>query len=393
MDDVSPRIPKEKIERGLPFERVALVLQGGGALGAYQAGVYQAIHEANINVDWISGTSIGAINGALIAGNPPQRRVERLLEFWETVTSPPAALQTMQWLSDLWAREDTQARSWANKMSAFSAMLHGVPNFFSPRPMPPINTSAKHPEDVGYYDAAPLKTTLERLVDFDLINRKAVQFSIGAANVRTGAPVTFDNLDEKIAVEHVLASASLPPGFAPTKVDGEYYWDGAVVSNTPMQCVIDSSPSRSELVFQVDLWDSSGELPLDIPAAYLRATEMHSASRLNVSLDQYRKMQGFRHAVCRYLEKLPADYHNDPEFKALVREARVKVATIVQLKYQTKKYETTGKTFEFSRRGMKEHWHAGYEDASTALAEPTLQALPPAMEAARIYDVHRGWLK
>ena len=289
----------------LPFERVALVLQGGGALGAYQAGVYQAIHEADIDVHWISGISIGAINGALIAGNPPERRVERLLEFWETVTKPPAAFQTMQWFSDLWGNENGQARSWANKMSALSSMLYGVPNFFLPRRMPPIYTIAKRPEDVGYYDAAPLKTTLERLVDFDLINRKTIQFSIGAANVRTGSPATFDNLDEKITVEHVMASASLPPGFAPTRVDGEYYWDGAVVSNTPMQCVIDSSPSRSELVFQVDLWDSSGEVPLDMPSAYLRATEMHGASRLNISLDQYRKMQRFRHAVCRFLDKLP----------------------------------------------------------------------------------------
>ena len=335
MDDVSSQTTQKRLERALPFERVALVLQGGGALGAYQAGVYQAIHEANIDVNWISGTSIGAINGALIVGNPPERRVERLLEFWETVTKPSAAFQTMQWFSDLWGNENDQARSWANKMSTLSTMLHGAPNFFSPRPMPPINTTAKRPEDVGYYDNAPLKTTLERLVDFDLINRKTMQLSIGAANVRTGAPVTFDNLDEKITVEHVVASASLPPGFAPTRIDGEYYWDGAVVSNTPMQCVIDSSPSRSELVFQVDLWDSSGEVPLDIPSAYLRATEMHSASRLNISLDQYRKMQRFRHAVCRFLDKLPTDYRNDPEFKALAREARVKVATIVQLKYQT----------------------------------------------------------
>ena len=391
--DAAAEVANERSHGTPAFERVSLVLQGGGALGAYQAGVYQAIHEANIKVDWISGTSIGAINGALIAGNPPERRVERLLEFWEAITEPPTAFQTMQWFSDLWAGENGQARSWANKLSALRAMLHGVPNFFSPRPMPPINTSAKRPEDVGYYDAAPLRTTLERLVDFDLINRKAVQLSIGAANVRTGSPVTFDNLDEKITLDHVLASASLPPGFAPTKVEGEYYWDGAVVSNTPMQCVIDSSPSRSELVFQVDLWDSSGDVPLDIPSAYLRATEMHSASRLNISLDQYRKMQRFKQAVCRFLEKLPVEYRDDPEYKALIRQGRVKFATIVQLKYQTRKYETTGKTFEFSRRGMKEHWRAGYDDASAALNEPSVHELPPAAEAARIYDVHRGWLK
>ena len=252
------------------------MLQGGGALGAYQAGVYQAIHEANIDVNWISGTSIGAINGALIVGNPPDVGWNGCRILGNS-HQPSAAFQTMQWFSDLWGSENDQARSWANKMSTLSTMLHGAPNFFSPRPMPPINTTAKRPEDVGYYDNAPLKTTLERLVDFDLINRKTMQLSIGAANVRNGAPVTFDNLDEKMTIEHVMASASLPPGFALTRVDGEYYWDGAVVSNTPMQCVIDSSPSRSELVFQVDLWDSSGEVPLDIPSAYLRATEMHRA--------------------------------------------------------------------------------------------------------------------
>jgi NTE family protein len=392
----APELMQKSPKRALPFERVALVLQGGGALGAYQAGVFQAIHEANIDVHWISGTSIGAINGALIAGNLPERRVERLLEFWEAITRPPAQYTDTPWFSGFWWNGwsgNEQARYGANRMSAFATMLHGVPGFFSPRPAPPINSVAKHPEGVSYYDTAPLKATLARLVDFDLINRKSMQFGVGAANVRTGAPVYFDNLEQVIALEHVMASASLPPGFPPTKIGGEYYWDGGVVSNTPMQCVIDSSPRYSGLVFQVDLWDSNGEVPLDIPSANLRATEIHSASRLNISLDQYKKMQQFKHAVCRFLDKLPDDYQNDPEFKSLAREARVKVATIVQLKYQTKKYEAAGKTFEFSRRAMKEHWRAGYDDTVAALSEPALFELPHVSEAARIFDVHHGWVK
>jgi NTE family protein len=380
-------------KRVVPFERVALVLQGGGALGAYQAGVFQAIHEASLDIHWISGASIGAINGALIAGNPPERRVERLLEFWETITRPSIKFADTSWFSDLWWPGNEKARYWTNRVSAFATMLHGVPDFFSPRPMPPINSVAKSPEGVSYYDTAPLKATLGRLVDFDLINRRTMQFGVGATNVRTGAPIYFDNLERTITVEHVMASASLPPGFPPTKIGGEYYWDGGVVSNTPMQCVIDSSPRYSGLVFQVDLWDSNGEVPLDIPSANLRATEIHSASRLNISLDQYKKMQQFRHAVCRFLDKLPDDYRNDPEFRSLAREARVKVATIVQLKYQTKKYEAAGKTFEFSRRAMKEHWHAGYEDTLATLGEPALFELPHVSEAARIFDVHRGWVK
>ena len=388
----SLELTQRVVGRTLPFERVALVLQGGGALGAYQAGVYQAIHDANIDIHWISGTSIGAINGALIAGNPRERQVERLLEFWEAITRPPIEFPNAPWLSGLPWHETEQIRYWTNRLSAFATMLQGVPNFFLPRPMPPIHSVAKSPEAVSYYDTAPLRATLQRLVDFDLINRKTMQFGIGATNVRTGAPVYFDNLEQPITVEHVMASASLPPGFPPTKIDGEYYWDAGVVSNTPMQCVIDSSPRQSGLIFQVDLWDPNGEVPLDIPSANLRATEIHSASRLNISLDQYKKMQQFRHAVCRFLDKLPDEYRNDPEFKALAREARVKVSTIVQLKYQTKKYEAAGKTFEFSRRAMKEHWHAGYEDTMTALGEPALFELPPISETARIFDVHRGWV-
>jgi len=375
----------------LPFERVALVLQGGGALGAYQAGVFQAIHEAKIEIDWLCGTSIGAINGALIAGNPPEKRVEKLREFWEAVTEPPLKVPNFPWFSELPWHVHEHTRAWANKMSAFSAMIYGVPDFFSPRAVPPLSSAAEKPELVSYYDTAPLHATLARLVDFDRINAQVMRLSVGATNVRTGATVYFDNIERKIGPAHIVASASLPPGFPPTEVEGDYYWDGGLVSNSPMQFVVDNRQGHSALVFQVDLWDANGEVPLDITSANLRAMEIHNASRVNISLEEYQKAQKFRQALRTLLDQLPDRCQNDRKIRLLAEEAHVTLVTLVQLKYQSKKYETAGKTFEFSRRAMEEHWQAGYDDTTAALGEPAVLELPDISEGVRSFDVHRGW--
>jgi NTE family protein len=395
MDNLSGSKPVEEksTRRSLPFDGVALVLQGGGALGAYQAGVFQAIYEANIEVSWVCGTSIGAVNGALIVGNPPERRVERLREFWETITPPQVSFLNIPWFSPVSLAENPQTRYWANKMSILTTMMQGTPGFFSARPFPPINSPAEDPSQVSYYDISPLKATLAKLVDFDLINSRPMRLSVGATNVRTGASIYFNSNERPLSISHILASASLPPGLAPTKVDGEYYWDGAVVSNTPMQHVIDNRQRDSALIFQVDPWDPNGEVPLDIPSAFLRATEIHSASRVNISIEQYKKMEKYRHALCRFFDRLPEQYQNDPDAKFLEQEARVKAATIVQLKYQSRKYEVSGKTFEFSRPAMEEHWQSGYEDTKVALGEPAVFDTPNVAEALRIFDVHHGWMK
>jgi NTE family protein len=388
----SPERMVKGATRILPFERVALVLQGGGALGAYQAGVYHALHEANIGVDWLCGTSIGAINGAIIAGNPPEKRVERLRDFWETITKPPLRIPNIPWFIDLPWSGNGHARYWTSRISAFSTMLHGAPGFFSPRPLPPVNSAAESPEAVSYYDIAPLKETLARLVDFDLINDDSMRFTVLATNVRSGARAYFENREQEIGPAHILASASLPPSFPPTEIDGEYFWDGGVISNSPMQFVIDNRGRHTALVFQVDLWDENGEVPLDIPSANLRALEIHSASRINVSLEEYKRMQKFRMALRRFLDELPQQCQSDPDVQFLSEQARGKVATIVQLKYQSNKFETAGKMFEFSRRAMEEHWQAGYDDTGKALGEPAVFELPDVSEAARIFDVHRGWM-
>ena len=208
----STRMEEKRVRRALPFHGVALVLQGGGALGAYQAGVFQAIYEANIEVSWVCGTSIGAVNGALIVGNPPERRVERLREFWETITTPQISFLNIPWFSPVLLTDNHQTRYWANKMSILTTMTRGAPGFFSARPFPPINTPAEDPSQVSYYDTSSLKATLAKLVDFDLINNRPMRLSVGATHVRTGASTYFNSNERPLSISHILASASLPPG-------------------------------------------------------------------------------------------------------------------------------------------------------------------------------------
>src|SRR5882762_6090981 len=232
-------------KRRLPFESVALLLQGGGALGAYQGGVYEALTEADIHPNWIAGISIGAINAAIIAGNPPNSRVDRLREFWTQVTLDAPFTDLMN--SD-------QTRNFLNQVNASFAAVFGANGFFSARPLAPWLQAGGTLAATSIYDTSALKTTLERLVDFDRINAGMTRFSAGAVNVRTGNFVYFDTTTHKIAPEHVMASGALPPGFPAVEIDGEQYWDGGLVSNTPLQCVLDCLPRRSRLSFQVDLF-------------------------------------------------------------------------------------------------------------------------------------------
>ena len=235
-----------------PFERIALLLQGGGALGSYQAGVYQALAEADLHPDWVAGISIGAINSALIAGNPPDKRVERLREFWEAISMSPFGIPDVK----SFELKDEFAHGLVNQVRSLCALLGGAPDFFKPRVPPPFLYPNGSPEALSYYDVAPLKATLERLVDFDLINAGVMRFSVGAVNVRTGNFVYFDNTTHQITAKHVMASGSLPPGFPPTEIEGEHYWDGGLVSNTPLQWVLDSRPGKDTLAFQIDLWSA-----------------------------------------------------------------------------------------------------------------------------------------
>ena len=357
-------------KRPLPFETVALVLQGGGALGAYQAGVYEALAEADIHPNWIAGISIGAINAAIVAGNPPSSRIDRLREFWTHVTSD-GLWSGFEMTNFGWAKSDA-ARSFFNQTSASLAMTRGAQGFFSARTLMPWLQPTGTMHATSFYDTGDLKHTLERLVDFDRINAGATRLSVGAVNVGTGNFVYFDTTTHTIAPEHVMASGALPPGFPAVEIEGEQYWDGGLVSNTPLQWVVDSEPRRDTLAFQVDLWSARGEFPRDIFEVMTREKEIRYSSRTRAGTDQFRHVQRLRRAAACLLDELPDHLRSSPEAKLLSAAADHKVYNIVQLIYRAKNYEGHSKDYEFSRLSMEEHWRAGYHDARRTLRHPEI---------------------
>jgi NTE family protein len=369
-----------------PFERIALLLQGGGALGAYQGGVYQALAEADLHPDWVAGVSIGAINAALIAGNPPDKRVGRLRQFWEAVSAPRLGIPDLGGFEF----EGALAHSLANRASSWAALVAGAPHFFTPRVPPPFLYPDGRPEALSYYDTAPLRTTLERLVDFDLINARAMRFSVGAVHLRTGDLVYFDNATHQIRAEHVIASGSLPPGFPPTPVDGEDYWDGGLVSNTPLQWVLDQQPRRDTLAFQIDLWNARGELPRNLFEVDTRQKEIRYASRTRTATEQFKERHLLRRAAARLLAEMPPHLTQSPEAERLAAAADDTVYNVVQLIYRSKRYEGACKDYEFSRRSMEEHWRAGYKDAVHSLEHPEIFERPEEAGGVSIFDLGNG---
>jgi NTE family protein len=372
-------------ERRLPFELVALVLQGGGALGAYQAGVYEALAEAGIHPDWIAGVSIGAINGAIIAGNPPNSRIDRLREFWMQATA-----------GGLWpclgdpslslARGDI-ARNIFNQMSASFAFAGGANGFFTTRPVVPWLHPAGTIEATSFYDTRNLKRTLERLVDFDRLNAGLTRFSAGAVNVRTGNFVYFDSTTHTIRPEHVMASGALPPGFPAIEIEGEHYWDGGLVSNTPLQWVVESDPRRDTLAFQVDLWSARGEFPRNMLEVMTREKEIRYSSRTRAGTDEFKHRQKLRCAAARLLEKLPEHLRDSPEAKILGTASEHKVYNIIQLIYRARNYEGHSKDYEFSRLSMEEHWRAGSHDARRTLRHPEALKRPANLAGVFTFDL------
>ena len=378
------RAPRETPKAcATPFESVALLLQGGGALGAYQAGVYEALLEHNIEPTWIAGISIGAINSAIIAGNDPAHRVARLRDFWELVSDPGQASWTDQWTA-LW--QGDKARSWLNQLAAGQIAARGVPGFFEPR-MPPPYLLPNGGGQTSYYDTSKLKGTLERLVDFDRINHdNAMRFSVGAVNVRTGNFAYFDNATDTIVAEHVMASGALPPAFPAVEIDGEFYWDGGLVSNTPLDWVLSARSDLDTLVLQVDLWSARGALPTDFAEVAVRMKEVQFSSRTRAATDEFRRLQHLRATFNELLAKLPPELAASPQAKILAEASDPAVYNIVQLVYRSATYEGQSKDYEFSRRTMEEHWRAGHTDATATLAHPEVLTLPTAAQGVAVYD-------
>lgn len=347
------------------FGCVALLLQGGGALGAYQGGVYEALAEAEVEPTWAAGISIGAVNAAIIAGNAPTERVAKLRQFWESVSATPVFGGPFEWQS-IFAKGDF-ARQWLNQASAALATMAGTPGFFEPRLPPPWLQPAGTIEATSFYDTKPLKATIERLVDFDRVNANALRLSIGAVNVRTGNFVYFDSKQMPITADHVLASGALPPGFPAVEIDGEHYWDGGIVSNTPLQWVIDNCDNIDVLAFQVDLWSARGAFPRTLQEVMTRQKEIQYSSRTRAGTDTLKRMHQLRSAIYDVLQRLPAELRDLPSAKRLDAEADPHAYNIVHVIYRPQDYEGGTKDFEFSRLTMEEHWRAGYNDAKRTL--------------------------
>ena len=355
-------------------KQVALVLQGGGALGSYQAGVYEALSTSQYQPDWVAGISIGAINAAIIAGNALARRVERLKAFWEGVTAP----------SSPWATLAGALTGENRRTSSLNALMFGQPGFFAPHPAMQWLLGAT---PTSYYDTSALKDTLERLVDFDRINAREIRFSIGAVNVRTGNFAYFDNAPMTIRPEHLMASGALPPGFPAVEIDGEHYWDGGLVSNTPLQYVIERIPRLGRLIFQVDLFHALGRQPTDLEEVSEREKDIRYSSRTRAVTDMFRAMHDVRHNINSLWDRLPGNLRKTPEGKFLYDFGCVTTMDIVELIYRPTNAQGHAKDYDFSRTTMRMRWAQGLSDAQRTLsASPWLAPMPPEV-GARTFDV------
>ena len=361
-------------------QRIALVLQGGGALGAYQAGVYQAMHEADIEPDWVSGVSIGAINAAIIAGNPPHRRLRQLRAFWDQITE-----------RKIWpfTPDGDIFRKARNAHSSWMTMLSGQPGFFAPRHLNPWLSFSGSQNATSYYDSMPLKLTLEDVVDFSMINDKAIRFAVGAVNILSGNFVYFDNAEEVIGPEHVMASGALPPALPMVKIGTDHFWDGGIVSNTPLQHLLDQADNLNALVFQVDLFSARGDLPRDIQDVLGRHKDIMYSSRTRYNTDVYRRIYAWKKRLYDALCKIPEERLSDEDRRMKSQLAELPEVTILQIIYQQKAYEGHAKDYEFSGTSMREHLQSGYEDTRRTLRRPEWVSMPPAGTGIVVHDVHR----
>ena len=364
--------------KSIAAERNILVLQGGGALGAYQAGAYQRLAHHGHEPEWVAGISIGAINAAIICGNPPEHRVARLQAFWEGVTS---GLTLTPWLSG------AKSRQAFNEVAAAWVTIWGVPGFFAPR-FPFMNYLADGGiQSLSFYDTQPLRKTLETLVDFDYLNGQGPRLSVGAVDIETGNFAYFDSEKERITVEHVMASGALPPGFPPVTIEGHAYWDGGLVSNTPLQYVLDTASGDPVCIFQVDLFSARGNLPQNMAEVAQREKDIRYSSRTRLTTDRYVQLHDIRAAAERLSAKLPKELRNDPDMTWLCNTGPDCPVTLVHLIHRKVEYEGQSKDYEFSRLSMTEHWASGSTDVDTTFSHDAWRHRQVAHDGLQVFDL------
>ena len=353
-DGVSPRNIKS-LAKDLPGQ-VVLVLQGGGALGSYQAGVYQALHEAGIEPDWIIGTSIGAINASLIAGNEPSDRLLKLQAFWKRMEQNP-----------VWNIR-TAFPDFNEKLSYWATITHGIPGFFRPNPL--AHAGDAYPlgaERAGYYSTAPLEKSLSEFIDVDLLNRCKPRLTVGAAHVRTSQMRYFDSRDGALTVRHIMASGALPPAFPPVRIDGELYWDGGILSNTPTEVVFDDVPRRDSLIFAVHLWNPFGAEPATMADVLNRHKDVQYSSRIMSHIQRQQQAHRLRHVINQLAARLTERERNNPEVRELIGYGCQTRMHVVRLLAPQLDRETHTKDIDFSPRGIMQRWEAGYSHTKAAL--------------------------
>ncbi|HJQ55328.1 MAG TPA: patatin-like phospholipase family protein [Vineibacter sp.] len=357
--------------------QVVLVFQGGGALGAYQAGVYQALHEAGIEPDWIVGTSIGAINAALIAGNEPQNRLPRLEEFWRRMQD--------RGFWQVWSFLPQVARS----VEYLKTLTAGVPAFFSPNLQafmgPYVNLG---PDGAGFYSTAPLERTLCELVDFPLINRCKPRLTVGAAHVRSSVMKYFDGRDMEITVKHIMASGALPPAFPAVRIDGELYWDGGILSNTPTEVVFEDNPRRSSLIFAVHMWNPTGPEPETILDVLHRQKDIQYSSRVANHIARQLYTHRLRHVINQLVAHIPDDARKSELVRDLAEYGCLTRMHVVRLLSPRYDFEDHTKDVDFSPAGIRARWHAGYVNAMRAVAAaPWKRAFGP-LDGVVLHELH-----
>ncbi|MBC7623483.1 MAG: patatin-like phospholipase family protein [Aeromicrobium sp.] len=353
---------KESTANATLPNRIVLVLQGGGALGAYQAGVYQALQEHNLAPNWVVGTSIGAINAAIIAGNFPENRVSRLRAFWDRVAQSDSY--------DMNKVVDT-ARKFNTWLSTVNATVSGIKGFFAPRKMSLFPAGlAVAPEEASYYDTAELAVTLNELIDFDYLNAPGgIRLSVNAVKVTQGTLVSFDSLHQPLGVNHIMASGALPPGFPPVRIDGDLYWDGGLYSNTPLETVLDDKPPVDTLCFMVDLWSADGPEPTTSDEVQTRQKDVMFASRSTRHIESYVRLHNLQRTVRTLYNKLPAKLKSELGKDVLAALGHDTTLHIVRLEYGGQDWHMAGKDINFSKGSIEWRWEQGYRDATRGIAQ------------------------
>jgi NTE family protein len=373
------------------YDEVALVLQGGGALGSYQAGVIEGLAEVAVEPTWTAGISIGALNTAIIAGNAPEDRVAALRGFWQTICQPSDLVGHVGSMAPALLGFANLGRKFSSMWAAVRALTGGQAGFFTPRVFSPLGGDRrKRPDEVSYYDTSALRSTLQKFADFDRINDGEMRVSVGAVNVRTGNLVYFDNTKIRLKPEHFMASGALPPGFPAVEIDGEYYWDGGLVSNTPLTEIIRDTQQKNTLVFQVDLWSARGTLPGDFLDIAERTKDIQYSSRTRAITAFVSQNQRHARLIKELLQHVPPNIRRS---SSAIRKAESSAdggaVNVVHLIYENKFFEGHYKDFEFSTDTMTEHWESGLEDIRRSFGHPEWFDIPSHDLGFVTHDVHR----